>query len=418
MIEPRALPNRTQTARRSQRWMVAALLLALLLADVVATHELLTARVPGQNDFLARWESARAYWQDGINPYSDAATARVQQQMYGRPAHDDEDPNYFAYPLYTVWLMLPLIGLPYTWAAAVWIAVLEICLVAALFMLLDLARWRPALWLLPILLFAALSHYFAARGLMLGQPGHVVYLAEVATLWGLARGRDRLAGAALAISTIKPQMGFLLVPLLLLWGLRARRWRFLAAFGVLWGALMLASFVMVPTWLGDWLAQLRNYPSYTAIGSPVWVLMVHYLGLGTTGEWALNLALWSLLVWAWWPVLARGREDRLAWAVMLTLVITHLSAVRTATPHFVVFVIPLIFMLKWVARRWGSGWAALLVAAYLVLPWAQFLATVGGSREHASMYVPVPFGLLIVLWVTRRWWWSRVTLLQTPPEQT
>ncbi len=391
MIERRTLTQRTYSGRRMHSVLAVALLCALLAADILATHTLLTARVPGQNDFLARWESARAFWQDGVNPYSDEATARVQQRMYGRLAHADEDPNYFAYPLYTVWLMLPLVWLPYAWAAAVWIVVLEVCLIAALFLLLDLYRWQPALWLLPILLFAALAHYFAARGLMLGQPGHLVYAAEVVTLWGLARGRDRLAGAALALSTIKPQMGFLLVPLLLLWGVRARRWDFLAAFGVVWGGLMFASFVMIPSWLGDWLGQLRNYPSYTAIGSPVWVLTVHYLGLGAAGEWALNLTLWALLAWAWWPVLRGGRDDRLAWALILTLVVTHLSAVRTATPHFVVFVIPLLFYLRWVARRWGSRWAALLVIAYLVLPWVQFLATVGGSREHESMYVPVPF---------------------------
>jgi len=416
MIEPRAVPTRAGVARRSQLWLVAGILLALVMADVVATHTMLTARVPGQNDFLARWEAARAFWQDGVNPYSDEATARIQQQMYGRPVRGNEDPNYFAYPLYTVWLMLPLVWLPYAWAGAVWIVVLEVCVIAALFLALDLARWRPAPWLLVILLLATLMHYFAARGLILGQVALVVYLAQVAALWALAHRRDGLAGAALALSTFKPQMGFLLVPLLLLWALRARRWRFVGAFGVVWAGLMLVSFVMLPSWLGDWVAQVRNYPSYTTTGSPIWVIADRLLGLGAGWEWVVYGALWALLAWAWWPALARGWDDRLAWAVMLTLVITHLSAVRTATPHFIVFVIPLLFMLKRIARRWGNGWAALLVAGYVVLPWAQFLTTLDGRQEHESLFVPAPFALLLLLWLTRRWWWERVTLFPARAE--
>ncbi len=135
----------------------------------------------------------------------------------------------------------------------------------------------------------------------------------------------RLAGGALAISTLKPQMGYLLVPFLLLWALRDRRWHFVAWFAGVFGALMLAAFVAEPDWLGDWIAQIRRYPSYTAIGSPVWVVMAHYLGLGTAGEWAVNLLLFGGLLGAWHAVLWQGRRERLDWTIMLTLTVTPLA---------------------------------------------------------------------------------------------
>jgi len=395
------------------RWLALGLLLAIGATLVVATHDALTAPHPGHNDFMSRWEGVRAFWYEGLNPYGEQASAQIQQRIYGRPAQPGEDPGYFAYPLYTVFLLWPLVHTSYAWAAAIWMVLLEACLIGAQLLLLDLFGWRPRRWLLAALLLWTLVQYFAARGLLLGQPGIVVYFLEVLALWGLARGRDRLAGGALAISTLKPQMGYLLVPFLLLWALRDRRWHFVAWFAGVFGALMLAAFVAEPGWLGDWIAQIRRYPSYTAIGSPVWVVMAHYLGLGTAGEWAVNLLLFGGLLGAWHAVLWQGRRERLDWTIMLTLTVTHLAAVRTATPHFVVFVIPLTFYLRKLSRRaQGGAWTGLALLALAALPWLHFLLTLDGDFEHPSMYLPLPFGGLALLWLTRRWWWDAPPVIE------
>lgn len=406
----------------SAKWQALILitvLAVLSVGDVIATHNLLTQPHPGLNDFMSRWEGARSYWRDGLNPYSDQASLNIQQRIYGRPAKASEDQGYFAYPFYTVLLVWPLVYISYAWASAIWMVLLEACLIAALLLLLDLFGWRPKPWLMASLLLWTLFYYYAARGLLLGQPGLMVYFFEVLALWALAKEHDRLAGAALALSTLKPQMGFLLVPFLLLWGWRARRWPFVFSFGGLWIALMLVSFLLQPDWFGGWLDQLRQYPSYTAFGAPVWIVMQKYLRLGPVGEWSVNLLLWGLLLWAWYTVLVRQQAERLDWTLMLTLTITHLSAVRTATPHYVVFTIPLLFYFRLLARRRrsGSGWIVLLLLALLVLPWLHFLLTLKGNFENASVYLPLPFGMLAVLWLTRRRWWSAgsVILAQRTP---
>lgn len=399
--------------RRWGVWGVVALLGLLLAGNVVATHDVLTAPYPGHNDFMSRWEGVRSYWRDGLNPYGEAASANIQQRIYGRMAADDEDPGYFAYPFYTVFVLLPLVFTGYAWASAIWMVALEACLVTATVLLLDLYGWRPRPGLLGVLLLWTLSNYYAARGLLLGQPGLLVYGLHVLALWAFARRRDALAGAALALSTIKPQMGFLLIPFLLLVGLSLRRWRFLAAFAGAGAVLAGLSFALVPTWLGDWLAQIEQYPSYTALGAPVWIVTRHYLGLGALAEWAANVALWALLAWAWAMVLWRGRGERLDWTVMLTLTVTHLSAVRTATPHFVVFTIPLLFYLRGLTRRQRNGarLAVVILLALLVIPWVHFVLTVEGEFEHPTLYLPVPFGMLALLWLTRRQWWAADSVL-------
>lgn len=383
------------------------ILAVLLVANVIATHDLLTEPHPGHNDFMSRWQGVRSFWRDGLDPYGDEASLNIQVRIYGRPAAVDEDPGYFAYPFYIVLLLWPLAYISFAWASAIWMVASEAFLILALLLLLDLFGWRPRPWLLALLLLCTVLNYFAARGLILGQISHFVYMLQVVTLWALAKRRDALAGTALSLGTIKPQMGFLLVPFLLLWGIAERRWRFVGVFVAAWAALMATSFVLEPGWLQGWIEQLRAYPSYTAIGAPAAIIMRDYLGFGAAGEWGATAVLWAVMLWTWADVLVRGHAERFDWAIMLTLAVTHLSALRTATPHYVVFTIPLVFYFKRISiRRTRTWWIVVILVALLIMPWAQFLLTVEGDFEHSSMYVGPPVIVILVLWFTRHLWWE------------
>ncbi|MCU0514958.1 MAG: DUF2029 domain-containing protein, partial [Anaerolineae bacterium] len=255
------------------------LVLAVLALNVLGTYQALTRPFPGHNDFMSRWEGVRSFVHDGLNPYGPEASLNIQRQIFGRAALPEEDPGYFAYPFYTVLLLWPLVLVDYALASALWMVLLEACLVGALLLLVQVFRWRPAPLLTAGLLVWTLIAYYPARGLLLGQPGLLVYALEVLALWALLRRRDGLAGAALALSTLKPQMGYLIVPFLLLWALREQRYRFAGSFALSFGGLLALSFLLLPSWFSDWLAQLALYPSYTAFGSPVWILS-HWLTPG------------------------------------------------------------------------------------------------------------------------------------------
>lgn len=400
--------------RTALKLAFVAVLLALLIGNVVLTHNLLTQPYPGLNDFMSRWEGARSYWVDGLNPYGDQASLNIQLQIFGRAVEEGEDPGYFVYPFYAVFMLLPLVFTNYAWASAIWMVILEVCLIAALLLALDLFRWRPRPILMAMLVLWTLVQYYGARGLLLGQVGIIVYLFEALAIWALAKEQDRLAGVALALSTLKPQMGFLIIPFLLLWGMRTRRWPFVIAFVVSMIVLIGASFLLQPSWLGDWIAQMRLYPQYTSAaypdtGSPVWIVTQHYLGLGTIGEWVVNLIFLVPMLWAWFTVLVQERHERFLWTLMLTLTVTHIVALRTATTHFVVFTIPLIFYLKMLSRRRsGNLWVGLILIALTVAPWVHFLITVQGrdSLEHPALFLPPTFGLFALLLLTRRMWWN------------
>ncbi len=402
--------------------------LVVFVVVTIGTYNSFTKPFPGHNDFLSRWEGARSFWIDGLNPYGDEASLNIQRAIYGRAVIEGEDPGLFAYPMYTALIVYPIVHMEYSWASAVWMTLLEACLIGALLMCFSLFQWQPKPLMLGVLVLWTLFMYFSARGLLLGQPGHVVYFLEVATLWALFKKHDRSAGVMLALSTIKPQMGFLIVPFLLLWGLRVRRWQFVGGFVISFLLLMGISFLLVPTWMNDWLAQVALYPSYTELGSPVWIL-VNFPWLGVdpmTGKWGvtggfgdtlqlvINALLAVYMLWGWLDVLVRRKTERFMWVVMITLLMTHLIAPRTATPHYVVFIPVLVFYLRELnlpKYRRGGLWSALILLALFIIPWIHFVSTVVGEFEHPTVYLPIPFIVLGLLIFTRKLWWEKAQLI-------
>ncbi len=399
----------------SVRYLVFSIVIGVILVGaVILTYQNLTSLYPGHNDFMSRWEGARSFWVDGLNPYGEEASFNIQDRIFGRPAIEGEDPGYFAYPFYTVLLLLPVVFTSYAWATAIWMVIFEACLVISLFLILDILGWKPKSWLLGLLVLWTLVFYSSARGLILGQLAILVYFLEILTIWALLRNQNEVAGVALAISTIKPQMGFLIVPFLLLWGLRVRRWRFLSSFSSAMAVLVLMSFVLMPSWLTDWVQQVGNYTSYTALASPVWIITNYYLGLPDYFEWIVNAAFIGLMLWTWYQVLLQGHQERWLWICVITLTVTNLVAPRTATPHYVVFILPLMFYFAELSRRdrkWGSLWVSLMLVGLTVLPWVHFLLTVEGEFEQPATYLPLPFSIMTLLWLTRKLWFTHSPLI-------
>jgi hypothetical protein len=241
-----------------------------------------------------------------------------------------------------------------------------------------------------------------------GNPSIVVTLFVVLALWSIRSGHDPLAGFLLAMATIKPQRVVLFIPLVLLWAISRRRWGIVFSFiGSL--ALLIATFTLFfPDWILQNLRQILSYPRYTLPSTSGTIFSVWVPGVGKQLGWGLTIVLSILLLSEWLFVL--GKDFRwLLWTSSLTLVITNLIGIPTATENYVVMFSALVLVFSIWDERWGKVGRWLVAISMLILfagLWYLFIGTLQpGDQPIQSplMFFPLPLFLLGSLyWV--RWW--------------
>ncbi|MCP5096932.1 MAG: DUF2029 domain-containing protein [Chloroflexi bacterium] len=379
----------------------------LFIVMVVAMYYTFVIHAPGANDFYPRWKGAQLFWQDGIDPYSDEATAAIQQGMYGRLAYPTEDQVLFVYPFYTVFFLLPLVGISYSWVQAIWLVLLIFSIVIGTILTLKLISWQTSTWMLALVILWSIVLYNGTRTIILGQFAGLIFVWFIGSLVALHHGKDASAAVLLALTTIKPQMSFLIIPALLLWGVGQRRWRFVGAFLLSMTLLAGVSFLLSPRWLFDFINQVTSYSSYTVVGSPIFILTrVYWPQLGRPVELLLFAGFSIYLLYYWWKLPRLPIDSaQFLMVICVTLVVTNLLVSQTATTNYIMMYLPILWTAKHISMKWKRG--EIVTAATLLLMvigmWALFLSTIADSAENSVMFLPLPFGLLLVLLFGRRW---------------
>jgi hypothetical protein len=351
----------------------------------------------------------RLFLTRGISPYSEQATQQIQEMAYGREAKPGEDQMLFAYPFYSTFVIAPfaMIG-DYASARALWMTLLEITLVGIVMIGLSLSRWRlPGLMLIFLFIFSLLW-YYGLRPVINGNPAVLVALFINLAFLAIRSEHDPLAGLLLALATIKPQMVILLIPLVFIWAISNRRWGVISSFlGSL--ALLIAGFsLFVPDWIIQNLRQILSYPAYTLASTPGAILSQWMPGVGKQLGWGITCGVGVTLLWEWRTVL--GKEfNWFFWTACLTLVMTNLIGIQTATENYVAMFSGLMLVFATWEERWSRAGRWLVMASMTILffgLWTLFLRTLQTGDQpiqHPIMFFPLPLFLLFCLyWV--RWW--------------
>lgn len=390
-------------------WLRVVLLIGLFifLIGLGVTNYSFVRQSPGGNDFLARWTGAHYWLVEGVNPYDEEVSLAAQTMIYGRPADPSkgEDIAHFVYPLPAMLFFGPFGFLPFPMARAIWMTILEICLVVIGLIGLRLARWSPDRFTQAFIILFSILWYHGARSVIVGQFAVIEAVLIALALLAIQSELDEAAGIVLALTITKPQMSFLIIPFVLIWSIRARRLKIVGWF-LGWTTVLIAgSLIALPSWPLGWLGQLLSYSSYTDLGSPISILTNFLPGGGGTVNLILTGLLSLYLLWEW--IMAAGKEDPwFQWTAALTIVITNLIAFRTATTNFVGMLPALLIIFKTWEDRWDKGGLIASLITLLGLSvglWALFLGTVQGNVEDAVMYLPLPILALIgLLW--SRWW--------------
>jgi hypothetical protein len=386
--------------RKAQNAVVLMALMAIFILGVYVTYRGFTSEHPGANDFYPRWVGGCALLREGMNPYSEAVTLRIQEGTYGRPALPEEDQVAFAYPLYSLLFFFPLCATGnYPLVQAIWIWLLLTAFVAAVMLAMRVVHWHPRWWLALLTMLWTVVLYHSFRALVLGQFVALVFLAFVVALWAMQRGHDGWAGMFLAASTVKPQLVYLAIPWILLWAAGQRRWRMWVSFGSTVVALVLGSMILLPSWLPDFVRQVAAYPAYTVYGSLTWMLVQHWLGLSRVAELAI-LALLAItiltLAWRLW----KGTWQQMLWMLGTLLLLTNFFTPRIATTNYILLIPWALWGYRHMQRTWRrfGTWMILFVqVTSLIALWAVFLTTVQGDFEQAPVYFPFPAAMSCIL---------------------
>lgn len=208
---------------------------------------LLVLQDPGdglETDFYPIHRAGRALLA-GQNPYSQEEIEHYQQIWEAPFAAAG-----FAYPLFLVVGVFPLLLLPLKAAAWIWAGLGVAGSIAAIRLQKE---WRTIL-LLPFL-FLPLHRAATFRQATLVWVALIVFF-----IWAMERRKSWLAGWCIVMLLAKPQVGLLFSLYGLVWAFKRDRNTLLWAGA--WGAAILgSSFWLQPTWVQDWMHNVALYES-------------------------------------------------------------------------------------------------------------------------------------------------------------
>jgi hypothetical protein len=391
-----------------------ALLILFLVGTTVGVYLGLTSRRPlNVWDLQPLWRAGRWIAEGRGSPYSDELTDLLQRESYGRLVAEGEDPRAFVYPPYALLVLLPVIVLPLPWAQAAWFTVLLLGIVTGIVGAMWLGGWQLPTWQMLLTVLWGSLLYPIAWAFVLGQVSILILALLVAALLAVRSDREGWAGVFLALTTIKPQMSFLLAPALLLWALAKRRFRFVWSFGGAMMILVLGSFIMVPGWPAQVVHAGAGYFEVQPFPPPV-ALLGKWIGGGAsqTVTGLLVTLLLGGLAWAWWQERRAAPLPRRATG--LTLVVTALIAPRTSIVNQASLFIPLCLLFAEMARR-GRRWRRMAFAIGILLLvglWAVDLLCFpplnSGEHWHAQQRILSPILPTLLLIGLGTWpWWTR-----------
>jgi hypothetical protein len=378
---------------------------AILLAFVSFSLFSFNLKLKGGGEFYTHLTASRAFIFEKIDPYGAEIPARVQTLVYGRPARAGEKPYILDTPFHLVLLYFPfaLFSDPLT-ARAVYTWLLQLTLIPLAIISLRLTDWQP-----PFLLgvfFAALciSNIYSIQAVYEASPVLILGLFYAGILLALRANMDEIAGALIAASFYRWEVG---APFLFLVALRAYREK---RTGALYGFLMLTfialavSLLLYANWIIPFLRAVTNNLRADFGYNLRSVFAELFPAQGNLLAWVVIILLFIALVYEW--SIARDADfRRFYWAACLSIAAAPLLGFRVEMANLAVLVVPLALIFAVAHDRWkrtaGHFLAALLMLFVFLIPWALSLFPFKFAKEATFLFLPV-FTIIGLYWI--RWW--------------
>ena len=393
---------------------IGFLILAFIVLGIVAwvlsvSNDYLATNLPGGGEFYLLRTGGRAFLFDRIEPYGGSVPARVQEQVYGRPAQSGEDVYILDIPFHLFMFFFPLALFPDVQVArAFWMALLEIVLGLTIFFgIRFLDREIPLIFILLIAL-AGFTSFYGYISLIDGSPVSLLGFAYIGILLALRNDLDELAGALIGLSSYYWEIGapILLFVLFIVW--KQRRWRVLAGAGMLSFILLVLSFFFYSGWLLPFLRA--SWTSFRfGFGFSILDILSHiWPEYGRSLAWILIAGLIIVLGYEW-NAARKAYPQHFIWAACFTLAVTPLLGFHVELEQLVILIIPALFVLVLLRERWrwvGIVLAIIFIVIFFGFPWYLYAYElpwqIGLNKDEFLFLLWPVFTVLGLYWM--RWW--------------
>jgi len=398
----RGLGKRLQSVLVLVLAAIAAASMWFYLIGILRAHQIADAeakQIPRGylSDLYPRWLGARELLLHHRNPYSRDVTLDIQEGYYGRRLdatrpNDPKDQQGFAYPVYVVFLLAPLIGLPFQTVQTFLSWLLFGLTAASVWLWLRALRWRLPMMATVTGIVLTLGSFPAVQGIRLQQFSLLVAALLAGAAACAASGFFFLGGLLLALATIKPQLAGLPTIWLLAWALsdwRARR-KLVFGFGLVMVLLLAGAEIVLPGWWRMFADAIGQYRHYTQSQSVLEVMLNEIFSPAASGVASRvgGQILAAIAVLACVPVLWKLRAQAadasgFSCATALVLALTVL-VVPMYAPYNQVLLLPAILLLVRERAAFlprSRAWRLAYQVGALVVGW-QWVASVGLTATY------------------------------------
>jgi hypothetical protein len=369
------------------------------------------------SDLYPRWLGSRELLRNHRDPYSAEVTSEIQTGYYGRPldptsSEGPHDQQGFAYPVYVALLLAPTVKLSFPHVQDFFRWLLAFLTVVSVPLWMRFVKLKLSFTNVVILTALTLGTFAAVQGIRLQQLSLLVAGLIAASACLLIADCQVLAGALLALATVKPQLVVPLAAWLALWALSdlRLRWKFAASFAITLSALIAAGEYLLPGWPREFFAAVIAYRQYTRSQSLLDQLASPAVGVPLAALVVAGVA------WTCWRARKSAvRDEQFIWVTSIVLAAT-VVIIPTIAPYNQLLLLPGAFLL---IRTWnenlkvGSATRILraLAAGCVAWPWltATALALISfftpGAQPYwqlplwTSFFIPIPIAACLALFV-------------------
>jgi hypothetical protein len=401
-----------QDIRKTRKWLspeeirlLGFILLGLIV--LLAVNIFLARILPGGEWLYLRWNGARAFLFEQVEPYSTTVAERVQQLVYGRNAFSSEYGYVLNDPFYIVLLYTPLaLFSDFSLARGIWMLFAEAALVGSVVFAIRLSEWEPPRWLYISLIGFSLFSYYSLNSLISNSPTVFFLFLYLSILLALRSFNDELAGALLFLIAYQWEVGVLFFLFIIVAVIANKRWKVFSGFGMSLFVLLVVSFLSYPGWglpyiravLSDWYRganlNLNSYLSFWFSDSQFPIASIVALAL-------------SVIVFIEWLGALRSSFRRIVWAASLSLAVTPLLGFAIFESNYVVLILPLVLVLTLVWERWHRRRVlatALVLAIAFAVPFVLSIFNVTTNERvysDALTLLPPVAAIIALYWM--RW---------------